>query len=867
MAFRVTSERLTDLNPLLSSSIYHKGLPCTNHAHKRHVVSPSKLIEGSISIDQSKTAAYTLKALELEAAKPSFDELDLEVLADASLLLCNMFRYGKIRPRDAARITGSLRELGVSPTTTTPRKSISFLHPLLEDPSAPHPLSAWTRGGHVATVLIERLEAPLRDRGITWATRETEDTLDVQADQATLDDPTIEKLECSLVCLYYITALVKGVQEGPDAVRDSIQAWRRLLSCHSTLQDLHCRNHKPKGNKNGGPPSRQSSGGATSSIIESLVNKAEKRLQLLTTAAREQRVQSPSSTATITTSPRYPSPRDILLRHDTGEYSGSSSLLSPTSESSINFDPVNMDCVKDSDSPTSLAQASEKSVESLCSCTLPTPLSSKSLQSPPSPVQRIQTPQKKRAAKFAIHDSPGSIRSTLPMHREAQTDSPKRHTLNNKKSVPASLFRGFQNSSRSNLRQSLAGQSMSSSHLSLADMASSVSSSIAPSTTRMRYGDLRRPLLDRKPSQLSLAASSSTFGRRAWNTSSSTAAPISRISNLSSASLHTLAPTTDRQLAKTDVSSLPHAQVQTKAQSGAAHYLSSLRSSTSSSSSQRPTTSHLYTGGFRNALSSLSSFFTPSHLPTQVEEQSKAQAQLSKVVDQHNAELENFICWEDDRTSSEEESLHSGSPSDKAHDDNDSNHAINGLDAEDSKDQYRPSFAGQGVHYEESPRLSRLAKHSDSTHQRPVYPLSTSISSSYLHSSSPTSSPHRARTPSFQRDALSAATPTKSALKHSTTGPNPSAAHQVGESDGTVPPQQSTPSKSKSTKIDPLLAALEAASRVNVKSKCAVCGIQGINFPKCHRCGMTFCSRDCRMASGGDAGKHICQEQTTETTS
>lgn len=57
----------------------------------------------------------------------------------------------------------------------------------------------------------------------------------------------------------------------------------------------------------------------------------------------------------------------------------------------------------------------------------------------------------------------------------------------------------------------------------------------------------------------------------------------------------------------------------------------------------------------------------------------------------------------------------------------------------------------------------------------------------------------------------------------------------------------------KAVSIDPLLAALEAASRVNVKSRCAVCGKQGVNFPKCQKCDMTFCSRDCRMAQDSHA--------------
>lgn len=801
------------------ANIYLNGLPCANHAHKRHVISPSKLIEGSISVDQTKTAAYTLKALELEAAKPSFTDMDLEVVADASLLLCNIFRYGKIRPRDAARITGSLKELAVSPTM---HKLTSFLQPLLEDDSAVSPETAWTRGENVGLVLVGRLEMALRDKGINWIDT-VADEADAQETSAALDDATIEKLRCSLVCLYYTTAVIKGVQEGPGAVDESIQVWKRLLSCNATLEELHFRNRKSKGIRTGRPPTRQSSG-TMSTILEGLVNKAEKRLQLLITAVDEQSRQ--------TANPRHPSPRDILLRRDASENSGSSSLLTPTSEASINFGSADANSPKH-ESPASLPQSLDKSIDSICNCVLPVPVSTKSLKPPPA---QHQTPERKRPAKFAIHDSPGSLKSTLASHGEAYTHSPK-HTLNTKMSVPPSLFRGFQTSSRSNLRQSLAGQSMSSSHLSMADMASSASS-IAPSTRR-RIGDLRRPLLDRRPSQLSLA-STSTLGRRAWTSSSNN--PISRISNLSSASLHTLAPTTDQQLGKADVSSLPHVQALPTA--GAAHYLSSVKSSTS-----RQGSASSYTGQFRNALSSLTSFFGPSNPSTQSEESSKAQAELARVADQHNAELDNFICWEDGRASSEEESLHSGSPSDRVGDDD----AVD----ESAYNPSRPPADKVAVHVVESPRLPRFARHLDSIPQRPIYPLSTSISSSYLHSSSPTSSPHRARTSSFQ-PALSAATPTNSAFKQSTM---PAASVQPAKNSN-EPAVSQRPPASKSNKIDPLLAALEAASRVNVKSKCAICGIQGVNFPKCHRCQMTFCSRDCRMASGGETGKHICQMGT-----
>ena len=96
-------------------------------------------------------------------------------------------------------------------------------------------------------------------------------------------------------------------------------------------------------------------------------------------------------------------------------------------------------------------------------------------------------------------------------------------------------------------------------------------------------------------------------------------------------------------------------------------------------------------------------------------------------------------------------------------------------------------------------------------------------------------------------------------LPASDTGLMDPSAHPSGSA---TPLQSEAAEISGPLKIDPLLAALEAASRVNVKSRCAICGKAGVNFPKCQKCGMTFCSRDCRVASGGDEGlrlgKHIC---------
>ncbi|WVN85486.1 uncharacterized protein L203_100632 [Cryptococcus depauperatus CBS 7841] len=60
--------------------------------------------------------------------------------------------------------------------------------------------------------------------------------------------------------------------------------------------------------------------------------------------------------------------------------------------------------------------------------------------------------------------------------------------------------------------------------------------------------------------------------------------------------------------------------------------------------------------------------------------------------------------------------------------------------------------------------------------------------------------------------------------------------------------------------IDPALAAAELSSALTKHTQCNVCGMEGVNFPECRKCGERFCSRDCRVGSrrGGDGKKHIC---------
>nr|XP_019050745.1 hypothetical protein I302_01187 [Kwoniella bestiolae CBS 10118]OCF29675.1 hypothetical protein I302_01187 [Kwoniella bestiolae CBS 10118] len=60
--------------------------------------------------------------------------------------------------------------------------------------------------------------------------------------------------------------------------------------------------------------------------------------------------------------------------------------------------------------------------------------------------------------------------------------------------------------------------------------------------------------------------------------------------------------------------------------------------------------------------------------------------------------------------------------------------------------------------------------------------------------------------------------------------------------------------------IDPELAKAELSSALTKHVTCGVCGMQGVNFPECRKCGLTFCSRECRVGEerAGNGKKHIC---------
>ncbi|KDE04821.1 hypothetical protein MVLG_04785 [Microbotryum lychnidis-dioicae p1A1 Lamole] len=55
--------------------------------------------------------------------------------------------------------------------------------------------------------------------------------------------------------------------------------------------------------------------------------------------------------------------------------------------------------------------------------------------------------------------------------------------------------------------------------------------------------------------------------------------------------------------------------------------------------------------------------------------------------------------------------------------------------------------------------------------------------------------------------------------------------------------------------IDPFLLELEHNSRVGVATVCDGCGINGLNYPACPRCGKKYCGRACRV---GSQARHTC---------
>ena len=113
-------------------------------------------------------------------------------------------------------------------------------------------------------------------------------------------------------------------------------------------------------------------------------------------------------------------------------------------------------------------------------------------------------------------------------------------------------------------------------------------------------------------------------------------------------------------------------------------------------------------------------------------------------------------------------------------------------------------------------------------------------------------------------------------LKHMYSSPNlpsnrntlspPNKQHRSVASASFTPPRSQASSASllggdvEIAQIDPSLAAAELASALTKHVCCSVCAVKGVNFPECRKCGMRFCSRDCRVGEqgAGDGKRHLC---------
>lgn len=58
--------------------------------------------------------------------------------------------------------------------------------------------------------------------------------------------------------------------------------------------------------------------------------------------------------------------------------------------------------------------------------------------------------------------------------------------------------------------------------------------------------------------------------------------------------------------------------------------------------------------------------------------------------------------------------------------------------------------------------------------------------------------------------------------------------------------------------LNSTLAAVEHASRLRTRCVCVVCGKVGADFPRCPRCGVSWCTRECRMSEKEKCRKHVC---------
>lgn len=226
--------------------------------------------------------------------------------------------------------------------------------------------------------------------------------------------------------------------------------------------------------------------------------------------------------------------------------------------------------------------------------------------------------------------------------------------------------------------------------------------------------------------------------------------------------------------------------------------------------------SYLWSNGFRQRLSSLRNPFkriatTPS-----------ASSLLRKVLVQDDASAGPGMFWADDTDMEEAQEYSPESPPPLTPTDSDSTPS--------SSRSASPSASRNSSRNSSRTRLSHQRSFIDPTSPSSPLPLRSHASVIPLVVTTP---------PTPQKDHLLVPRSSRRSRKNS------------------IPP---TPIWSTSSRalppMDPFLARLERDSALGVEARCDECGKQGMNFSACPRCDGRYCSRACRIKTGGE--RHAC---------
>ena len=859
-----------------------KGLSCKDHSKHSTVLS-----------DPGKAAEYYIQGLELLDAKDE-DELgagDMEILQDLTSGLCTLYRLGKIRPENSKQ--------GQPPTNTLLDKGKEKEVSAIVKPARDGMISLWSRGGLVTTRLSRVVETllglqshliqdiglngykdgsskaisndPAPQPGIHPDSEKPQNVSSIANGDEKIKKsvsfsltppkhrPLLDTISCrqarsALIHLYYICALVSFSSSSNDEKAKARKYWEEILTV---------------GQENG------------SVEADDLVGKAKIRLEMLfdPLAAQRKEYKDPQvgkialpSKAIDLTIMHMLSPPPIEIGGQTSIFhfeslSEEGEMVSNVNEAetgltqSLSMEGVQNGSVDrhviafpDRDVHLSDCHSSRGPVKTAGHPSLQPALDLK--QGSKSKTEPSGTP---RRAQFSISDSPTSTVRSFTSLKAASS----RSTGGNKASLP-----GY--AEYSDIEKPMAPwpllQSTSTTSLTL----------IAPKfdSSATSFPRPRIHLNGRHASSPPILQSFSLQGRNAlksprtliqpslsrsghWSTRASALFPSVHVSDPSCSTLNSI----DLRKNSASVTSLPHysycgdAERSTRILS-AAHFLFSHEKGSSRKSSSSLAS---LGSGMQKSFSSLRNYFSYSpiavgtdpdlsdeeQLPESgrkmaTEENEQLQKRLKETARRHDEAVAEMTYWSQiegdmDKQSDSYNTNYSDDCAEQPED-------ASGQASENDDTRHSIAFTGprKAIPYHFATKSSGLAGSSQ------IKPLVHSVPSSRLRYKADKPIPNPPLSPAShirkkRRGGLpplwTESNPSHSAQTSGAVTPDDKSRDVVGEVPGPF-------------KIDPLLAALEDASRVNVKSRCAICAKQGVNFPKCQKCALTFCSRECRMSVG-----------------